>query len=71
MHEATANGPRLNLILTHATSTLRIMEGLVRLDSLATGGGAGLLSGRHDSVCRVLIVGRDSQIHRRRNLKVV
>jgi hypothetical protein len=54
MHEATAKGPRLNLNPTHATSTLRIAEGFVRLDSLAAGGGAGLLGGRHDGVRRVL-----------------
>jgi hypothetical protein len=70
MHEATAKGPQLNLNLTHATSTLRVMEGLVRLDGLATWSGAGLLGGRHGGVCRVLswrIVGRSSQIHNCKN----
>jgi hypothetical protein len=54
MHEAAAKGTRLHLNPTHATSTLRIVEGFVRLDGLTTGGGAGLLGGRHDGVCRVL-----------------
>jgi hypothetical protein len=54
MYEATAKGPQLNLNPAHATSTLRIVEGFVRLDGLTTGGGAGLLGGRHDGVCSVL-----------------
>jgi len=54
MHEATAKGPRLILNPAHATSILRIVEGFLRLNGLATGGGAGLLGGRHDGVCRIL-----------------
>ncbi len=54
MHEATAKGARLNLNPTHGTSAHIIREGFVRLYSLAAGGRAGLLGGRHDGVCRVL-----------------